>query len=378
MKITIRIQESKNRKQFFSRETKKLKELKKIEMEKMCKPGEKAIKKTQFKGNTGEDFKLTTPIGEKKGNFLIKLDMSKPMADSYNSFHVEFSWDAWWNKRKFFETDLKKAMSVPKDKRFIMILPPPNVTGSLHLGHTLMGAIEDALIRWKRMKGFQVLWVPGTDHAGIATQSVVEKKLKKEEGLTRHDLGRDEFLKRVWQWKEEYGNTILNQFRRLGVSFDWSKMYFTLDEERSKSVIEAFIQLHDRGILYRSERIVHWCCTLRTAISDIEVEELDLKGPTKLKVPLHDGEYEFGVLIDFAYKLKEDPSKEIIVSTTRIETMLGDVAVAVHPDDKRYQHLIGKELIHPFVKDRKMKVIADSILVNMEFGTGAVKVKFNI
>ena len=297
------------------------------------------------------------------------------MADSYNSKAVEDSWDAWWNNQKFFETDLKKAMEAPKEKRFIMVLPPPNVTGSLHLGHTLMGAIEDALTRWKRMKGFQVLWVPGTDHAGIATQSVVEKKLKKEENKTRHDLGREEFLKRVWQWKEEYGSTILNQFRRLGVSFDWSKMYFTLDDERSKAVVEAFIQLHDRGILYRAERIVHWCCALRTAISDIEVEELELKGSTKLKVPLHDGEYEFGVLIDFAYKLKEDPSQEIVVSTTRIETMLGDVAVAVHPEDPRYKHLIGKELVHPFVTGRKMKVIADGILVDMKFGTGAVKVK---
>jgi valyl-tRNA synthetase len=259
-----------------------------------------------------------------------------------------------------------------------MLLPPPNVTGSLHLGHTLMGAIEDSITRWKRMKGYQVLWVPGTDHAGIATQSVVEKKLKKEENLTRHDLGREEFLKRVWKWKEEYGNTILNQFRRLGVSFDWSKMFFTLDDQRSKAVVEAFIQLFERGILYRAERIVHWCCTLRTAISDIEVEELELKGPTKLKVPLHDGEYEFGVLIDFAYKLKDDPTQEIIVSTTRIETMLGDVAVAVHPDDKRYQHLIGKELIHPFISNRRMKIIADNVLVNMEFGTGAVKVMSNL
>ena len=265
-------------------------------------------------------------------------------------------------------------MSVPRDKRFVMLLPPPNVTGSLHLGHTLMGAVEDAITRYKRMKGFSVVWVPGTDHAGIATQSVVEKKLKKEENLTRHDLGRDEFLKRVWKWKDEYGNTILTQFKRLGVSFDWSKMFFTLDDQRSKAVVEAFIQLHDRGILYRSERIVHWCCTLRTAISDIEVDEITLTGPTKLKVPLHDGEVEFGVLIDFAYKLKDDPTKEIIVSTTRIETMLGDVAVAVHPDDKRYQHLIGKELIHPFCSERKMRIISDSILVNMEFGTGAVKV----
>ncbi len=296
------------------------------------------------------------------------------MLASYDPQYVEAAWDAWWSKKKFFQVNLEKAKEVPRDKRFIMLLPPPNVTGSLHLGHTLMGAIEDSITRWKRMKGLVSLWVPGTDHAGIATQSVVEKKLLKEQGKYRNDFTREEFLEKVWEWKNEYGNKIFEQFRKIGVSFDLSRNFFTMDEARSKSVVEAFIQLHERGILYRDERMVNWCCALKTAISDVEMEDLELDGPKLLSVPHHKEKYEFGVLIDFAYKLKYDPTNEIIVSTTRIETMLGDVAVCVHPDDPRYKHLIGKELIHPFFPERKITIIADSILVNMEFGTGAVKI----
>ena len=270
--------------------------------------------------------------------------------------------------------DLKDALKKPRDKRFVMILPPPNVTGSLHLGHALMGAIEDTIVRYKRLQGYVSLWVPGTDHAGIATQSVVEKKLLKTEGKYRTDFTREEFVKKVWQWKEEYGNKIMEQFNKLGVSFDLSRQYFTMDKERSKSVQEAFIQLFERGILYRAKRMVNWCCALQTAISDVELEDLELSQPTKLQIPGHKDTYEFGVLIDFAYKFKNDPSKEIIVSTTRIETMLGDTAVAVHPDDERYKNLIGEELVHPFFPERKMKIIADSILVDKNFGTGAVKI----
>jgi valyl-tRNA synthetase len=296
------------------------------------------------------------------------------MLNAYDPAYVESAWDAWWEKKKFFQVDVEEAKKVPRDKRFIMLLPPPNVTGSLHLGHTLMGAIEDSITRWRRMKGYVSLWVPGTDHAGIATQSVVEKKILKEEGKYRSDFTRDEFLAKVWEWKNEYGNRIFEQFRRIGVGFDLSRNFFTMDDARSVAVKEAFVQLHDREILYRAERMVHWCCALKTAISDVEIDELELDGPTMLSVPLHSGKYEFGVLIDFAYKLKEDPSQEIIVSTTRIETMLGDVAVAVHPEDPRYKHLIGKELIHPFFPDRQMTIIADPVLVQMEFGTGAVKI----
>ena len=349
---------------------------KKQKMLELCKP-----KNNKPAYIAKERYINDTPWGDKKGKIIsilnklnYKLDMNKPMPKEYDPSYVEAAWDAWWTKKKFFSVDVENAKNVSRDKIFVMLLPPPNVTGSLHLGHTLMGAIEDSITRWKRMKGYVSLWVPGTDHAGIATQSVVEKKIFKETGKFRSDFTREEFLKKIWEWKEEYGGKIMEQFRRLGVGFDLHRQYFTMDDARSNAVREAFVQLHDRGILYRAERIVHWCCALKTAISDVEIDELELDGPTMLSVPMHKGKYEFGVLIDFAYKLKEDPSLEIIVSTTRIETMLGDVAVAVHPEDPRYKHLIGKELIHPFFPDRHMTVIADPNLVNMEFGTGAVKI----
>lgn len=300
--------------------------------------------------------------------------MTLPMLDAYDPSYVESAWDAWWAKKKFFEVDIKNCRDIPRDKKFVMLLPPPNVTGLLHVGHTLMGAIEDSITRWRRMKGYVSLWVPGTDHAGIATQSVVEKKLFKEQGKYRSDFTRDEFLKKIWEWKQEYGGKIFEQFRRLGVSFDTSRTYFTMDEPRSIAVTEAFVQLHDRGILYRKERLVHWCCALKTAISDVEIDEKEINGPTMLSIPMHQGKYEFGVLIEFAYKLKDDPTQEIIVATTRIETMLGDVAVAVHPDDERYKKLVGKELIHPFFPDRHIIIITDPILVKMDFGSGAVKI----
>jgi valyl-tRNA synthetase len=256
-----------------------------------------------------------------------------------------------------------------------MVIPPPNVTGALHLGHALMLAIEDSLMRWRRMRGHEVLWLPGCDHAGIATQSVVEKQLWKTEKKTRHDLGREKFVETVWKWKDEYGERINLQFRRMGISVDWDRFAFTLDEPRSIAVQEAFIRMYEKGRIYRDTRLVNWSSHLRTAVSDLEVDFLDLTGPTKLKVPGHDQnkEYTFGTLTEFAYKVK-GTDKELVVATTRLETMLGDVAVAVHPDDPRYKDLIGKELEHPFCPERKMTVIADPVLVIMEFGTGAVKV----
>ena len=337
------------------------KELKKKQMQEQCK---QKTKKTNI--NLKKYVDNTKP-GDKK-------DLSGELPENYDPSYVESAWNAWWRKEGFFKVNLEDAKKKPRDKRFVMILPPPNVTGSLHLGHTLMGAIEDAIIRYKRLKGYASLWVPGTDHAGIATQSVVEKKLLKTEGKYRTDFTREEFLKKVWQWKEEYGGKIMEQFDKLGVSFDLSRLYFTMDEERSKSVKDGFIQLYERGILYRAKKMVNWCCALQTAISDCELEDLELDKPTMLSIPQHSGKYEFGVLIDFAYKFKNDPSKEIIVSTTRIETMLGDTAVAVHPEDERYKDLIGEELVHPFFPNRKMKIIADPILVDKSFGTGAVKI----
>ena len=342
----------------------RLKELKKKQMQEMCQ--QKNKKATLNLSNVKKYVDQTKP-GDKK-------ILTGEFPENYDPSYVESAWNAWWQKEEFFKVTLQDALKQPRDKRFVMVLPPPNVTGSLHLGHALMGAIEDTIIRYKRIKGYVSLWVPGTDHAGIATQSVVEKKILKDEGKYRTDFTREDFVKRVWEWKEEYGNKIMEQFTKLGVSFDLSRQYFTMDKERSKSVQEAFIQLYERGILYREKRMVNWCCALQTAISDVELEDLEINQPTKLSIPRHKDKYEFGVLIDFAYKLKKDPSKEIIVSTTRIETMLGDTAVAVHPDDDRYKSLIGEELVHPFFPERKMKIIADAILVDKDFGTGAVKI----
>jgi valyl-tRNA synthetase len=223
------------------------------------------------------------------------------------------------------------------------------------------------------MSGKNTLWVPGTDHAGIATQVVVEKKLMREQHKTRHDFGRDAFIEEVWKWKQASGNRICSQLRRLGTSVDWSREVFTMDETRSKAVEEAFLRLHANKLITRANRLVNWSCALRSAISSIEVDHIDLDKPTKLKVPGHSKEVEFGVIHSFAYPLS-DGSGELVVATTRIETMLGDVAVAVHPEDERYKAFHGKTLKHPFVHDRVVTVIADGELVDMKFGTGAVKV----
>lgn len=254
----------------------------------------------------------------------------------------------------------------------MMVIPPPNVTGKLHLGHALTNSVEDAITRYQRMQGKMTLWVPGSDHAGIATQVIVEKKIHREEGLSRHDLGREAFLERVWGWKEEYGEAIFNQLKALGSSVDWDRACFTMDPKMCVAVTEAFVRLHDDGTIYRSNRLVNWSCSLRSAISDIEVDKKELAGRTLLSVPGYAEQVEFGVIVSFAYKV-EGGAEEIVVATTRIETMLGDTAVAVHPDDKRYQHMIGKMLVHPF-SDRKIPVIADPITVDMTFGTGAVKI----
>ena len=220
---------------------------------------------------------------------------------------------------------------------------------------------------------------PGTDHAGIATQSVVEKMLMKENNQSRHDLGREEFIKKVWEWKGEYGNRITTQLRKLGSSVDWSRERFTMDEMCSKAVIEAFNRFHEDGLLYRAERLGNWSCALKSAISDIEVDYIDLEGRTFLEVKTHKGNsndptgrYEFGVLTSFAYPI-EDSDEKLIVATTRLETMLGDTAVAIHPEDARYKHLHGKHVVHPF-DGRKIPIVCDSELVDMAFGTGAVKI----
>ncbi|OVA16157.1 Aminoacyl-tRNA synthetase [Macleaya cordata] len=296
-----------------------------------------------------------------------KKQLSRQMAKQYSPAAVEKSWYAWWEKSGFFVADA--SSSKPP---FVIVLPPPNVTGALHIGHGLTAAIQDTIIRWRRMSGYNVLWVPGMDHAGIATQVVVEKMLMRESKLTRHDLGRERFVSEVWKWKNEYGGTILNQERRLGASLDWSRECFTMDEKRSKAVTEAFVRLYRGGLIYRDHRLVNWDCILRTAISDIEVDYTDIKERTLLNVPGYENPVEFGVLTSFAYPL-EGELGDIVVATTRVETMLGDTGIAIHPEDKRYSHLHGKFAIHPF-NGRRLPIVCDGILVDPEFGTGAVKI----
>lgn len=324
-------------------------------------PKEKKEKVEKQTKKTEEVYVDSTPKGEKK-----RLDVF-PVA--YQPAYVESAWYAWWEKEGFFQPDMDNV----KNGVFVIPIPPPNVTGVLHLGHGLTNAIQDTLIRWNRMKGLCTLYLPGCDHAGIATQAVVEKKLWKEEKLTRHDLGREEFIKRVWNWKDEYGHTIYNQLRRFGSSYDWSRACFTLDPNFVTAVTETFIKLHEEGVIYRDTRLVNWSSQLNTALSNLEVDEMELTGRTLLSVPGHDPEkkYEFGVIISFSYPI-ENSQEKITVATTRLETMLGDVAIAVHPQDKRYQHLIGKYALHPF-NGRKLIIVGDES-VEMDFGTGAVKI----
>ena len=340
-------------------------------------PGEGKKKKDDKKKSAlslpKPEFVNKTPKGQKK-------DLStEPMADGYHPQAVEAAWQDWWEASGFYSCDPKVAEGKSDDEKFVMVIPPPNVTGSLHLGHALTAAVEDTLTRWHRMLGHSTLYVPGTDHAGIATQSVVEKMIMKQSNQTRHDLGREEFVKKVWEWKAEYGNRITTQLRRLGSSVDWSRERFTMDEMCSKAVIEAFNRFHEDGLLYRAERLGNWSCALKSAISDIEVDYVDLEGRTFLEVKTHKGNpndakgrYEFGVLTSFAYPI-EDSDEKLIVATTRLETMLGDTGVAIHPEDKRYKHLHGKHVVHPF-NGRRIPIICDGELVDMEFGTGAVKI----
>ncbi|KXS10906.1 hypothetical protein M427DRAFT_102975 [Gonapodya prolifera JEL478] len=313
-----------------------------------------------------EEFVNNTPPGEKK-------DLSAPMANGFSPKVVEAAWYSWWEKSGYFKPRLTPDGKPMSEGTYVIAIPPPNVTGSLHLGHALTNAIQDAMTRWNRMKGKTVLWNPGCDHAGIATQVVVEKRLWKEQKVTRHDLGREAFLEHVWKWKGEFGDRIYEQLRRLGGSFDWDREKFTMDPMLSKAVNEAFIRLHEEGIIYRENKLVNWCTSLKTALSNLEVENVEIDKRTLMSVPDHDPnrKYEFGVLAQFAYPLEEGDG-EIVVATTRLETMLGDTAVAVHPTDERYKHLHGKFVVHP-LNGRKIPIIADE-MVDPEFGTGAVKI----
>ncbi|XP_026875257.2 valine--tRNA ligase [Electrophorus electricus] len=311
-------------------------------------------------------YNVPTPAGEKK-------DVLSPLPDSYSPQYVEAAWYPWWEKQGFFKPEYRrKNISEPNPRGvFMMCIPPPNVTGSLHLGHALTNSIQDCLTRWHRMRGETTLWNPGCDHAGIATQVVVEKKLMREQGVSRHDLGRERFVQEVWKWKNEKGDRIYHQLKKLGSSLDWDRVCFTMDPKLSFAVQEAFVRLHEEGVIYRSKRLVNWSCTLNSAISDIEVDKGELAGRTLLPVPGYKEKVEFGVLVSFSYRL-EGSDEEVVVATTRIETMLGDTAVAVHPSDPRYQHLRGKVAFHPFC-DRRLPIVFDDF-VDMNFGTGAVKI----
>lgn len=328
--------------------------------------GEKKAKADKEKKEQEPAFVNTTPKGEKK-------DMSQPMASGYNPIAVESAWYDWWEAQGFFKPQTTENGENKPEGVFVIPMPPPNVTGSLHIGHALTIAIQDCLIRWNRMLGKTTLFVPGFDHAGISTQSVVEKRLYKAEGKTRHDLGREVFLGKVMEWKNDYQARITNQLRRLGGSYDWDRVAFTMSPSLSTAVTETFCRLHEDGIIYRANRLVNWCVQLNTTLSNLEVDQKQLTGRTLLNVPGYDlkEKFEFGVITSFAYCI-EGSDERIVVATTRPETMLGDTAIAVHQDDDRYKHLRGKFAIHPFL-NRRLPIIVDE-QVDKEFGTGAVKI----
>jgi len=276
--------------------------------------------------------------------------MSVDIPKIYDPKTVEDKWYEQWLNDGYFDADVN-----PDKKPYVIVIPPPNVTAILHMGHAYNNTIQDILIRFKRKLGFEALWLPGTDHAGIATQNVVEKQLASE-NLTRHDLGREEFIKRVWDWKAQYGSTIIHQLKKLGCSCDWRRERFTMDEGLSNAVREVFIRLYEKGLVYKGRYIINWCPRCATALSDEEVEHKE----------------NHGHLWYIQYPLKDDSKRYVTVATTRPETMLGDTGVAVNPKDDRYKDLIGKTLILPLM-DREIPVFADDY-VDMEFGTGSVKV----
>jgi valyl-tRNA synthetase len=280
-----------------------------------------------------------------------------PLPKAYDFHGTEERIYSWWDKQGYFQpsNDPQKPDFDPTQKPFVISIPPPNVTGGLHLGHAMFVSIEDLMIRYHRMKGEPTLWVPGSDHAGIATQLQVEKALKSE-SLTREDIGRDAFIERTWEWKRKYGGIISQQIRRLGASCDWTRERFTLDEGLSRAVREAFVTLYEKGLIYRGPRLINWSPNLRTAVSDLEVEHSQ----------------EPGTLYYFKYRLADNPDEYLPVATTRPETILGDTAVAVHPEDDRYKQYIGRKVLVPIL-ERKIPVIADEY-VDRQFGSGALKI----
>ncbi|WP_432642799.1 valine--tRNA ligase [Acidaminococcus sp.] len=269
----------------------------------------------------------------------------------YDPAAVEKKWYAYWIENGFFHQPVDKSR-----KPFSVVIPPPNITGKLHMGHALDNTLQDILVRWHRMMGDNTCWLPGYDHAGLATQIKVEEELKKKEGLTRYDLGRDEFVKRVWKWKEEYGDTIVTQLKSLGISCDWDRQRFTMDEGLSRAVREAFVSLYEKGLIYKGTRMINWCVNCRTALSDVEVEHQD----------------DPGALWYIKYPIVGENDSYLTIATSRPETIPGDTAVAVNPKDERYGSLVGKKILLP-TTNREIPIIADEY-VDLEFGTGAVKI----
>ncbi len=291
----------------------------------------------------------------------------RELPKTYDHRKVEERLYRMWEEGGFFTPKID-----PAKKPFVISMPPPNVTGELHLGHAITASIEDLMIRYHRMKGDPTLWVPGEDHAGIATQNVVERELAKE-GLTRHDLGREKFVERIWEWVHKYRKIIANQHRRLGASCDWTRERFTLDEGLSRAVREAFVRLYEKGLIYRGEYVVNWCPRCSTTLADLEVEREEEEGTLwYVKYPLVNEEWKGPRAEWGSGRWSEGATEFIVVATTRPETILGDTAVAVHPDDERYRHLVGRTAILPAL-GRPIPVIADRA-VDREFGTGAVKV----
>ena len=275
--------------------------------------------------------------------------MKKELAKAYCPKDFEDRIYQEWNDKGCFKADPD-----PKKKPYTIVIPPPNITGQLHMGHALDETLQDILIRWKRMSGYSALWVPGTDHASIATEAKIVEAMRKE-GITKEEIGRDKFLERAWDWKKQYGGRIVQQLKKLGSSCDWSRERFTLDEGCSKAVKEVFVRYYEEGLIYRGKRIINWCPKCLTSISDAEVEYED----------------QAGHFWHLRYKFK-DSDEYLELATTRPETLLGDTAVAVNPNDERYKHLIGKTLILPIVH-REIPVVGDEY-VEMDFGTGVVKI----
>jgi len=275
--------------------------------------------------------------------------VSTELLKAYEPKEIERRIYDFWMQGGYFH-----AEPDPEKKPYTIVIPPPNITGQLHMGHALDETMQDILIRWKRMQGYSALWLPGTDHASIATEAKIVEAMRKE-GITKDDIGREGFLKRAWEWKERFGGRIIEQLKLLGSSCDWDRLRFTMDEGCSQAVRHVFVKLYEKGLIYRGERIINWCPNCRTAISDAEVDFEEKEGSFwHLRYPLADG------------------SGFIELATTRPETMLGDTAVAVHPEDERYRSLVGKKVVLPLV-GKEIPIIADEY-VEMDFGTGVVKI----